>query len=167
VTTEAGGGALVVPTRVPGVVAPPERRLFLRDLLPAQQSNGVVEYVEETGFTNAAAPVAEGATKPPSNLTFDLVQLSAKVIAHTLTASRQILSDAPMLQAYVDGRMVYGIKLEEEQQMLYGDGTGENLTGLLAHASRQTYAESTDGTLGDTPRNYGSLPSWKSATRTS
>jgi HK97 family phage major capsid protein len=110
----------------------------------------VIEYVEETGFTNAAAPVAEGATKPPSNLTFELVQLSAKVIAHVITASRQILSDAPMLQSYVDGRMVYGVKLEEEDQMLYGDGLAENLTGLLTHAARQTYTESTDGQVGDT-----------------
>jgi len=149
-TTEAGGGALITPTRVPGVVAPPERRLFLRDLIPSTRSNGVVEYVEETGFTNAAAPVAEGAVKPPSDLTFELVQLSSKVIAHTMTASRQVLSDASLLRSYVDGRMIYGIKYEEEGQLLYGDGLGENLTGLLTHDSRQTYTESTDGQVGDT-----------------
>jgi hypothetical protein len=58
----------------PGVVplAPP-RRMTVRSLLPTlQTSAGAIQYLEETAFTNAAAPVAEGGPKPESNMTFTL-----------------------------------------------------------------------------------------------
>lgn len=138
--TTADSAILPQHFRLPGVVAPPDRTLFARDLIPSQQTNNpAVEFVQETGFTNAAAMVAEGALKPESDLTFALVSVTAKVIAHHVVASRQILSDAAMLQAYVNNRLLYGLKLKEDSQLLYGDGTGENLQGLLTHPDVQTY----------------------------
>lgn len=143
-TDAASAGDVIVPTRVPGIVSLPERRLTIRDLIPAQNApTGIVEYVEETGFTDNAATVAEGALKPLSDATYDLIEAKARVVAHGVVASRQVLSDAPSLQAHIDGKLIYGIKLEEERQLLYGDGLGENLQGLLTHASRQTLTWST------------------------
>jgi HK97 family phage major capsid protein len=40
------------------------------------------------------------------------------------------MDDAPMLQSYVNNRLLYGLALKEENQMLNGDGTGDNLEGL-------------------------------------
>ena len=94
-----------------------------------------LEYVRETGFTNAAAAVAETAKKPQSDIQFDLVSTTAKVIAHYVKASRQILSDAPMLASYIDGRLRYGLAYKEEQQLLNGDGTGQNLLGIVPQAT--------------------------------
>ena len=44
-------------------------------------------------------------------------------IAHWIPASRQVLDDAPMLQSYINVRMTYGLKLEEEDELLNGDGS--------------------------------------------
>ncbi|WP_105577056.1 phage major capsid protein, partial [Cronobacter sakazakii] len=41
-----------------------------------------------------------------------------------------IMDDAPALQSYINSRMMYGLALVEENQMLNGDGTGDNLLGL-------------------------------------
>lgn len=138
VTTDTDGAAgdLIETTRVPGVVQIPNRRMTVRDLLTqGRTGTGLVEYVKETGFTNNAAPVAEGAAKPESTLKYDMVSTTAKVIAHYVKASRQILSDAPQLMSLIDGRLRYGLAYVEEQQILNGDGTGQNLLGIIPQAT--------------------------------
>ncbi len=137
-TTDADGSAgdLTRPYRVPGVQLLPDRRMTVRDLLtPGRTDTGIVEYVQETGFTNASAPTAEGVAKPESSIKYDLLNTSAKVIAHYVKASRQILSDAPQLMSLIDGRLRYGLAYREEDQLLNGDGTGQNVSGLISQAT--------------------------------
>lgn len=131
----SAGTSLVPGHRVPGIVAPPQRLLTIRDLLaPGRTSQSSVEFVKETGFTNNAAPTAEGAKKPKSDLTFDLETTPVRTIPHIFKASRQILDDAPGLASYINARGTYGLKFVEEGQLLNGDGTGQNLHGIVPQA---------------------------------
>lgn len=137
-TTDADGSAgdLVQTTRLPGVVGLAERRMTVRDLIsPGTMDGSSLEYVKETGFTNNAAPTAEGAKKPESSLKYDLITTNAKVIAHFVKASRQILSDASQLASLIDHRLRYGLAYKEELQLLNGDGTGQNLLGIIPQAT--------------------------------
>ena len=137
-TTDADGSAgdLVRSTRLPGVLGMPERRMTVRDLItPGRMDGSTLEYVKETGFTNNAGMVAEGAKKPESSLKYDLITTSAKVIAHFVKASRQILDDASQLSSMIDGRLRYGLSFKEEQQLLNGDGSGQNLLGIIPQAT--------------------------------
>lgn len=137
-TTAAPGsaGAGIQTTRLPGILERPRRHLTVRDLLSQGRMDGnTLEYVRETGFVNNAAPVAEGQLKPSSDLQFDLVNTSAKVIAHWMKASRQILSDFSQLSSIIDERLLYGLAYVEEQQLLNGDGTGQNLLGIVPQAT--------------------------------
>jgi len=137
-TTDAAGsvGDAVQTTRLPGILPLPQRRLTVRDLLSQGRMDGsTLEYVKETGFTNSAAPVAEAAAKPESDLKFDLVTTSAKVIAHWMKASKQILSDVSQLRSTIDQRLLYGLAHVEEQQLLNGSGSGQNLHGIIPQAT--------------------------------
>jgi HK97 family phage major capsid protein len=130
------GTSLVPGMRVPGIIAPPNRMMTIRDLLmPGQTSSSNVEYVKETGFTNNARPVSEGTTKPKSDLTFELESAPVRTIAHIFKASRQILDDAVGLRSYIDGRARYGLMFKEEAQLLNGDGNGQNINGLIPQAT--------------------------------
>lgn len=144
--SDAGSaGALIQPMQVPGIVMPGLRRLVIRDLLAQGRiSSNSLEYVREKLFTNAAAPVKEKAQKPESELTFEKQTANVKTIAHWVQASRQVMDDAPMLQSYVNNRLLYGLALVEENQLLNGDGTGDNLTGI------NLVAEAYDTTLNAT-----------------
>lgn len=134
-TAGAAGDALVA-TRIPGIIAPNQRRMTVRDLLtPGTMDGNSMEFVRETGFNNNAGMVAEGAAKPQSDIKLDLISTSAKVIAHTAKASRQILDDVAQLQSYIDGRLRYGLAFKEETQLLSGDGTGQNLLGIIPQAT--------------------------------
>ena len=138
-TTDADGSAgdLVRVDRVPGVIVPAQRRMTIRNLLaPGRTDSNMVEYVKESGFTNAAAiQTSEGADKAESTMKFDLAQAPVRTIAHFVRASRQILSDAAGLQSHIDVRLRFGLMLKEEDQLLNGSGTGVNLSGLIVNST--------------------------------
>lgn len=135
---DSSAGALIEPDRVPGIIMPGLRRLTIRDLISwgRTQSNSV-EFVRENVFTNAAAPVSENPSdgKPESNITFTGDSAAVATIAHWVHASRQVLDDAPMLQSYIDGRLRYGLKLVEEDQLLNGSGSGLSIDGIIGNAT--------------------------------
>lgn len=130
--SDAGSaGSLIQPMQIPGIIMPGLRRLTIRDLLAQGRiSSNALEYVREEVFTNNADVVAEKALKPESDITFSKQTANVKTIAHWVQASRQVMDDAPMLQSYVNNRLMYGLALKEEGQLLNGDGTGDNIEGL-------------------------------------
>lgn len=137
-TTNAAGsvGAALQATRLPGVLALPQRRMTVRDLLtPGRMDQNALEYVQEKLFTNSAGMVAEGAAKPQSDIQLELKSTTAKVIAHHFKASRQIMEDLAQLRSLIDNRGFYGLAFKEESQLLYGDGTGQNLLGIVPQAT--------------------------------
>lgn len=149
-TTGTGGvGAAIEPTRVPGIIQGPDRPFTIRDLImPGRTGSSAVEFVQESGFQNMAAPTAEGGSKPQSDLSFELITTTVKTIAHWFRASKQVLADIPLLQSYINGRAIYGLKYVEESQILAGDGTGQNLLGIIPQA---TAFDDSKRKSGDTP----------------
>ena len=137
-TTDAAGsvGDGVQATRLPGILPLAQRRMTVRDLItPGRMDGNTLEYVKETGFVNNAGMVAEGAAKPASDIKLDLITTSAKVIAHYMKASRQAMDDVAQLRSLIDNRLRYGLAFKEEQQLLSGDGTGQNLLGIVPQAT--------------------------------
>ena len=136
--TSAGNsaGVTVRAERRAGVIEKPLRPLSIRDILSSSAiSENSVEYVRENTFTNNAAMVAEGALKPESDLSFDLATGNVRTIAHWALASNQILADSAGLASFIENRLSQGLKIREEDQLLLGDGTGQNLTGLIPNAT--------------------------------
>lgn len=114
----------------------PQRRMRVRDLLPVVGiTTGAVEYPKQTTRTNAADTVAEGELKPESAFGWTMETVTPKVIAHWVPASRQILEDSAQLRDTIDNELRYGLAYAEEVQLLNGDGTGEDLDGLVANAT--------------------------------
>ena len=143
----ASAGTLIQPMQVPGIIMPGQRRLVIRDLLAQGRiSSNSLEYVREELFTNKAKTVAEKALKPESDITFSKQTANVKTVAHWIQASRQVMDDAPMLQSYVNNRLMYGLALKEEDMLLNGDGTGDDLDGInhVATAYDQTLNETGD-----------------------
>lgn len=125
------------------------RRLTVRDLLAQGRiSKSILFYMRETGFTNNAAPVSEGSLKPKSELTFDLQQDPVRTLAHLFDVSLQMLDDVDFIQSYIESRGLYGLKLVEENQLLMGSGTGQNLEGIYTAATQ--YAQPSGVTLDPT-----------------
>lgn len=136
-TTGTGGvGAGIVPDYLPGILTPALRQFTIRDLLmPGRTSSSSITYVQESGFQNMTASVAEGALKPQGDMQFTRLTTPVQTLAHWVKCSNQILSDIPQLETYIDTRLTYGLKFVEEVQLLAGDGTGTNLLGLIPQST--------------------------------
>jgi HK97 family phage major capsid protein len=116
----------------PGIVPGSYQRLLIENLLPATTTgSGLIEFVKEKTWTNNAAEVAEAAQKPESAITFDLAQMPVTTVAHWIKITRQLSRDAAALVAYINQRMIYGVNLRVDSQLLNGNGTAPNLSGLL------------------------------------
>jgi HK97 family phage major capsid protein len=131
-----------------GVVFAPQRRLTVRGLFEQiPTDSNLIERPAESAFTNNAteqggptSPVGngEGELKAESALTFTLQQTPVVTLAHFIVASRQILSDAPLLQRHLEQRLIYGLNLKEETAMLTDTGTAGNMIGIIAKATAFT-----------------------------
>ena len=135
-----------------GIVPIAQRRSRVRDLFPARTTNAaVIEYFRQTGFTNAASVVPEYSSsafgqKPQSSMTFTGEQAPVRTIAHWEAAHRNVLADEPQLRSIIDNELLYGLRLTEDNQILSGAGTGEDLTGILNTSGVQTYSWSAGAT---------------------
>lgn len=149
ITTPDLPSGVVEPDRLPGIDALPQQRLFIRDLIAkGRTQSNMIFYVQQTGFTNAAAVVAENTLKPESGIEFTEKNTPVRTIAHTFNASKQILDDMTQLASMVDVEMRYGLKLAEENEILFGDGTGAHLDGIIPQASAFDPAFTVEGATG-------------------
>ena len=107
-TRDTNGAGVVEPYRVPDYKGPGQEIFGVRNLLAiGQTDSNLVEFVKETGFTNNAAPAAEGTQKGESTIIFAKDSAKVQTIAHYLQVSKQMLADAPALQSYIDNRLIY------------------------------------------------------------
>jgi HK97 family phage major capsid protein len=145
---------LVADMRVPGIIANPNRILTIRDALPVGRTgSNLVQFTKENVFTDNAGPqvsgtspdVFENVNKPESGITFTLANAPVVTLAHFIPVSRQVLDDAPQLESYVNSRLTYGLKLEEEDQILNGNGLSGNISGLLTSGNNVVYNRAATG----------------------
>ena len=136
-TSTSVAEGVVEPQRLPGIDVAPKQRLFIRDLIaPGKTTSPAIFWVQQTGFTNKASVVPENTTKPYSDIEFATKITPVTTIAHMFKASKQILDDFAQLQSLVDAEMRYGLKFVEEQEILFGDGSGAHLHGIIPQASK-------------------------------
>jgi HK97 family phage major capsid protein len=135
------------PTRLPEIVMPAQETRTIADLmLQGRTSNNTITYMEETTFTNSAAAVAEGGTKPESALGFTERTENVRKIATWIPATSELLADVPMMESYIRGRLGFMIERTEEAQILSGNGTAPNISGILDRPTIQTQAKGSDPT---------------------
>lgn len=117
--------------RKPGFVGGAFRNLTLENMLTTlPTTSNAIDYVKENVFTNAAAETAEGAAKPESAVTTTLVTEPVSTVAHWIKISKQLAADNAALAAYIDMRMVYGVNLRVENQIINGTGVAPNISGF-------------------------------------
>lgn len=161
-TSGTSGGAFVVNDRYgPTVDLIGERELTVADIVTrGTTTSDTIEYVRVTSKTNNAATVAEATSsaagaisgaspgpytvatpsgqKPESDLALEVVSTAVKTIAHWIPITKRAAADAPQVRTLVDNFLRYGLDEELEDQILSGNGSGENFTGILNTAGIQT-----------------------------
>jgi HK97 family phage major capsid protein len=137
----------IVADRQPGLVDYPIPEITVSDLmLSGRTSSNAITYMSETTHTNAAVEVAEGSAKPESALDFTLRTDAVRKIATWIPVTDEMLDDVPAMESYIRGRLAFMVKQREEQQLLVGNGTAPNISGILDRSGIQTQAKGADPT---------------------
>lgn len=137
------GSALVTPEYLPGILPLPQRPLTVRDLFSqGTTSSDVVSYAQQNEFESGAATVAQATStstgaKPQSSLGWERKTSPVETIATWVAATRQQLADAGQVRSLIDNQLRLMIALEEEDQLLNGDGTSPNLSGIYDQSGVQ------------------------------
>jgi hypothetical protein len=115
-----------------GVVSQLRRELTVLDLLPTQSMEGN-SFVATTEGGSYAGPAetAELQLAPDADITLTDFTVFARMIKGYFKVSRPALDDVPGLSNTLNTRLFYAVRLRMENQILSGDGTGENLLGIL------------------------------------
>ena len=149
ITSATAPASALLPQVLPTIYRAAEKPLVMRDvLLNFQTTSDSITVMQESGFTNAAAEVAEatasdgagltGGVKPESALTFTEASFPVRWIAHWMQITRQMLEDLAFMRGYIDQRLLIGLARREDNQILNGTGVAPNITGLLATSGIQT-----------------------------
>lgn len=141
---DLSAGAFVNPDYT-GIYEPLGRRpLTVMDLINRRTTTSdLVEYVRQTKKVTEAAPTPEanvkmytGATgeveglKPQGATYFEKVWEPVKTIAVWIAATKRALSDAAQIRGIIDNELRDDLAEKLEDQVLLGNGVGENFTGI-------------------------------------
>lgn len=123
----------------------PSRKVHVRSLLPVGTiSQGLFTFPLETGGEGAPAAQTQGSTKAQVDFDITMTNAPAQVIAGYVKISRQMLDDIPAMTSFLQQRLLEKYLVAEDAQLLSGNGTAPNLTGLTTVASAFSGAATVD-----------------------
>ena len=126
------------------------RPLTFLDMVPSGTTDSnIIEYVQITAIPAGADVVAEGAVKPQAGLTFEDATSAVRTIAVWIKMNRVAMDDMPFLASTVNTLLPNDVRTKLEQQCLNGDGTGQNLLGLMNVAGVLSAAQVAGDTIAD------------------
>jgi HK97 family phage major capsid protein len=122
--------------RMQGIVTEARRTLRVRDVLSSRPTTlPLVYWVKVNSPLVNASPQVEASSKFENAVTFTTANSPVKTIATFIKASRQALDDFAELAGFLQTGLPYYVNKDEEDQLLSGDNTGENLNGLTTQAT--------------------------------
>jgi hypothetical protein len=117
---------------VRGIYPAALKPLTLLDIIPTGTTDSnIVQYVQVTGIPGYAAETAEMALKPQEGISFNDATAPVRTIAGWIKMARQAMDDMAGLATLVNTLLPYDVRRRLENQILQGDGTGQNLLGIM------------------------------------
>lgn len=134
------------PGIIPGSFVPLSVRGVLRSIPVA---TNMVSAIREKVWTPGAAETEQGGAKPQSAIEFEEFNVPIQTVAHWIKISNQLLADAPAVVAYIETRLRDGLAQRIDAQLLNGNGSAPNLSGLTDAGNFTAYTPTAGDNLID------------------
>ena len=138
--TASGQQTISVPmlNEIQATGRPPQSIL---DVLPARVVAAQYAYMRQSVRDLKAAPVAQGATKPTSEMSLETIEQALTVVAHLSEPIPQyVLADNADIERFVADELIYGLRRAVETQFVAGTGIAPQMTGLTTASGLQIQA---------------------------
>jgi HK97 family phage major capsid protein len=130
------GNYFVTPDVRPGIILKPYEEIHMRNILQVgSTSSNVIRHIRDNGGEGGPAMVAEAALKPQMDRDLSIEDANVRKIATYLRVPEEMIEDIPYLSSFLANRGTEEVMKKEDEQVLYGDGTGQNLSGLFTNAT--------------------------------
>lgn len=117
-------------------ISQPERRQpFILQLVDvANTTSRVVTIVEKKNREGGAGMTAEGTAKSQADFEFVPKDFTVKKVTAYVKVAEEMVDDLDFVMGEIDSELIGLIDLKTDEQILEGDGTGQNLEGILVNA---------------------------------
>lgn len=106
--------------------------LTVRDVMSVTPTTSdQIRFVKYTYSRAAASQAGRAEAKQWSTLTANPESVQVETIAVMSKVTEQDIDDAPRMVTIINSEMRLDVKVEEERQIVWGDGTNNNLEGLF------------------------------------
>lgn len=135
ITGNYSGGTIALSQLEAGVTRIARRMPFLRSLVNvAGTTSKYVTYIQTNGQEGGAGMTAEGAAKTQADFNVVETSVAVKKITSWIKVSKEMIADLPFMRNEINNELMELVELKLDAQVLSGDGTGDNLTGILTNA---------------------------------
>lgn len=121
---------------------------FLSDVTPlfaqGTTDSNVLEFELETTYTSNAQETAEGTANTDAALSFTNTQFTVREINEWIPVGRQTLNDNAGLLSYIQSRLLHMLDVRRSSELMAGNGSGSNITGVINFSGIQSQARGTD-----------------------
>lgn len=129
-------GEVIPADRVAGYKYDPTRPVHVRSLIPqGSTASDVVRFVKESGYSNGAAATNEGTTLTQSDFDMTASDANVRKIGTYFRISEEMLADTPQLTSYLSARAPEKLLEVEDTQIISGNGSAPNLSGITTDAA--------------------------------
>ncbi len=118
-------------TRLPGITPVRHEPTRIAAFLPHTPVSGPLEVTTHLSTTGTAGMVGRGQLKPAVTFVLGREVIAPKKMAVMTTLDDETVADYPAFAGYMTNELAQLVADLENGQILNGDGTGENLLGLL------------------------------------
>jgi HK97 family phage major capsid protein/ATP-dependent Clp endopeptidase proteolytic subunit ClpP len=126
---------------VPGVYQLEQQPLTIAALIPQGTTDkSTIRVTQETAFTNAATAVAEEGQKPEATFTLAEVDFPVRKLAVIGRVSEEMLDDHDYVRDYINQRLIYMVQAKEDNHLLNGTGSNDQIKGILQTSGIGTVA---------------------------
>lgn len=111
-----------------------ERKINMRDVIMVDQGDPAfpsITYGQVYELNRNAAAVSENGRLPESSFKIKEVTDEVKRIGTYMPVSKRLLKSRIYLRSYLMNRLPKWVRMAEDAQILFGDGNGDNLNGIV------------------------------------
>lgn len=124
-------GVVAGETIVPDVKFDPSRTVHMRSLIPNGTTDAqTIRFPKESAYTDNAAATAQGSTLGQSDFDITATSVNVEKIGTFMRITEEMLADTPQLTSYLSARVPSKVLSKEDEEILSGDGSSPNLSGL-------------------------------------
>jgi HK97 family phage major capsid protein len=134
-------GVVAAETVVPQFKFDPSRPVHIRSLIPLGSTDAaVIRFPKETGYDDGAGVAAGGTAVGQSDFDITAVSVNVEKLGTFMRITEEMLNDTPQLSSYLAARVPGKVLSKEDQQLLGGSGTSNQLDGFFTASNSAAFA---------------------------